>query len=78
MIMKITEQQLIDTIHQIGNKVDDLVVKSAKQEKQIIELKLQNDELKKSNQATLDQIKEYIQELEQIRNHYVDSNNNTG
>jgi len=76
--MKITKQQLIDTIHQIGNKVDDLVVKSAKQEKQIIELKLQNDELKKSNQATLDQIKEYIQELEQIRNHYVDSNNNTG
>ncbi|MDP4709091.1 MAG: hypothetical protein NWS20_03700 [Rickettsiaceae bacterium] len=75
--MEITKQQLIDTIHQIGNKIDDMLVKSAKQEQQIMDLQSQNKELKKNNQATLDQIKEYIQELEQIRNHYVDSHNNS-
>lgn len=76
--MKITKQQLIDTIHHIGDKIDRLVAKSAKQEKQIADLTLQNAELKKGNQVTLDQIQEYIQELEQIRNHYVNSNNKTG
>ena len=75
--MKITKQQLIDTIHQIGDKIDGLIAKSAKQEKQIASLMIQNEELKKGNQVTLEQIKEYIQELEQIRNHYVNSNNNT-
>jgi predicted nucleic acid-binding Zn-ribbon protein len=75
--MEITKQQLIDTIHHIGDKIDEMLVKSAKQEKKIMDLQSQNKELKKNNQATLDQIKEYIQELEQIRNHYVDSHNNT-
>jgi gas vesicle protein len=75
--MEITKQQLIDTIHRIGDKIDEMLVKSAKQEKKIMDLQSQNKELKKNNQATLDQIIEYIQELEQIRNHYVDSHNNT-
>ena len=75
--MEITKQQLIDTIHHIGDKIDEMLVKSAKQAQQIMDLHSQNKELKKNNQETLDQIKEYIQELEQIRNHYVDSHNNT-
>ena len=75
--MEITKQQFIDTIHHIGDKIDEMLVKSAKQAQQIMDLQSQNKELKKNNQETLDQIKEYIQELEQIRNHYVDSHNNT-
>jgi ElaB/YqjD/DUF883 family membrane-anchored ribosome-binding protein len=75
--MEITKQQLIDTIHHISDKIDEMLVKSAKQAQQIMDLQSQNKELKKNNQETLDQIKEYIQELEQIRNHYVDSHNNT-
>ena len=75
--MKITKQQLIDAIHQISDNIDKLIDKSTKQENQIADLKSQNLELKKENQATLDQIKEYLQELEKIRNHYVNSNNNT-
>ena len=75
--MEITKQQLIDTIHHIGDKIDEMLVKSAKQAQQFMDLQSQNKELKKNNQETLDQIKEYIQELEQIRNHYVDSHNNT-
>ena len=39
---------------------------------------LSDEELKKGNQVTLEQIKEYIQELEQIRNHYVNNNNSAG
>jgi len=76
--MEITKQQLIEIIREIGEKTEKLVVNSARQSQQIEDLKSQNEDLKKSNQATLDQIKEYIQELEQIRSHYVDSNNNTG
>jgi predicted nucleic acid-binding Zn-ribbon protein len=75
--MEVTKQQLIETIHYISDKIDEIMVKSAKKEQQIIDLLSQNEELKNSNQATLDQIKEYIKELEQIRSHYVDSHNNT-
>lgn len=74
--MEVTKKQLIDIIQEIGHRVDRLMDEVAKQSQQITELKSQNQELKKSNQATLDQIKEYIQELKQIRTHYVDSNNN--
>jgi len=76
--MEITRQQLIDVINQIGDEIDSLIAKLARQERQISDLKNQNEELKQGNQATLGQIKGYIQELEQIRSHYVNSNNNTG
>ena len=49
----------------------------AMQAKQIEELKIQNQELKNNSATILNQIKEYIKELEEIRNHYVDSNNNS-
>ena len=74
--MEITKKNLIDLINEIGENIDRLSVKLAKQEGVIEDLKSQNEKLKQSNHDTLDQIKEYIEELEQIRSHYVDSNNN--
>lgn len=76
--MEITKQQLIDVINQISKKIDTLNAKLGRQEHQISDLKSQNEDLKKGNQATLGQVKNYIQELEQIRNHYVNSNNSAG
>ncbi len=76
--MEITKKNLIDLINEIGENVDRLNVKLAKQEGVIEDLKSQNEKLKQNNHETLDQIKEYIEELEQIRSQYVDSNNNIG
>ena len=73
--MEVTKQDLFDLIHQTGRQIDELLNKLSKQEQVIADLEAQNDDLKLNNQTTLSQIKEYIQELEQIRNHYVDSNN---
>jgi len=75
MKIEITKKDLFDLIHQTGRKIDELLNKRSKQEQVIADLEAQNNELKRNNQTTLSQIKEYIQELEQIRNHYVDSNN---
>lgn len=74
--MKTTKKNLIDLIHEINDNIDGLNKKLAKQENLIQDLKSQNEGLKQKNHDTLDQIKEYIEELEQIRNHYVDNNNN--
>ena len=75
--MKTTKKNLIDLIQEINDNIDGLNKKLIKQESLIQDLKSQNESLKQSNHDTLDQIKEYIEELEQIRSHYVDSNNNT-
>jgi uncharacterized coiled-coil DUF342 family protein len=75
--MKITKKNLIDLIQEINDNLDGLNKKLAKQDSLIKDLKAQNESLKQNNHDTLDQIKEYIEELEQIRSHYVDSNNNT-
>ena len=75
MKMEVTKQDLFDLIHQTGKQIDELLNKLSKQEQVIADLEAQNDDLKRNNQTTLSHIKEYIQELEQIRNHYVDSNN---
>ncbi len=77
MKMEVTKQDLFDLIHQTDRKIDKLLNKISKQEQRILDLETQNNDLKRSNQATLSQIKEYIKELEQIRNHYVDSNNSS-
>lgn len=74
-MMEVTKQNLIDLIHEISENVDKLNAKLAKQEKILNDLKSENERLKQNNQTVLDQIKEYIEELEQIRSHYVDSNN---
>ncbi len=75
MKIEVTKKDLVDLIHQTDKKIDELLNKLFKQEQVIADLEAQNDNLKRSNQTTLGQIKEYIQELEQIRKHYVDSNN---
>ena len=72
------KKNLIDLINEIGENIDRLNAKLAKQEGFIEDLKSQNEKLKQNNHETLDQIKEYIEELEQIRSQYVDSNNNIG
>lgn len=77
MKIEVTKKDLFDLIHQTGRKIDELLNKLSKQEQVIADLEAQNNELKRNNQTTLSQIKEYIQELEQIRNHYVDSNNSS-
>jgi cell division protein ZapA (FtsZ GTPase activity inhibitor) len=68
MKIEVTKKDLFDLIHQTGRKIDELLNKLSKQEKVIADLEAQNNELKHNNQTTLSQIKEYIQELEQIRN----------
>jgi predicted RNase H-like nuclease (RuvC/YqgF family) len=75
--MEVTKHDLFDLIHQTDRKIDELLSKISKQEQRILDLETQNNDLKRGNQATLSQIKEYIKELEQIRNHYVDSNNSS-
>ena len=77
MKMEVTKQDLFDLIHQTDRKIDELLNKISKQEQRILDLETQNNDLKRGNQETLSQIKEYIKELEQIRNHYVDSNNSS-
>lgn len=76
MTTKITKQHLIRLIKEIDSNIDGLLFKITNQEKIIHDLQSQNENLKMNNQKTLDQIKEYIKELEQIRSHYVNSNNN--
>ena len=75
--MEVDKKALIYLIKQINKNVDKLIFELNLKDRQVEELKIQNQELKNSNQAVLNQIKEYIKELEQIRNHYVDSNNNS-
>ncbi len=67
----------MDLIKQINNSTDKLTSELHLKDKQIEDLIIQNQRLKESNLATLDQIREYIKELEQIRTHYVDSNNHS-
>ncbi len=75
--MKVDNKALIYLIKQINRSVDKLIFELNLKDKQIEDLKIQNQELKNSSAVILNQIKEYIKELEQIRNHYVDSNNNS-
>ena len=77
MITKIRKQKLIDIIRVIGDRIDILLDKSAKQNIYIEELQIQNANLQKINEKTIDEIKEYIKELAKIRKYYVENNNNT-
>ncbi|MBN8512046.1 MAG: hypothetical protein J0L79_03325 [Rickettsiales bacterium] len=72
----ITRKDISEEINEISDKVDSLMKILSVSQQRIKELETENTELKKSNHDTLSQIKEYIGELEQIRNHYVDSHNN--
>jgi hypothetical protein len=75
--MEVDKKALIHLIKQINSNVDKLIFELNVKDKQIEELKIKNQELKNNSATILNQIKEYIKELEEIRNHYVDSNNNS-
>ena len=60
MKIEVTKKDLFDLIHQTGRKIDELLNKLSKQEQVIADLEAQNNELKRNNQTTLSQIKEYI------------------
>jgi hypothetical protein len=59
----------------IDEAVDRLLEKQKTQQEEIIRLRKENQYLKDSGLKTLEQIEEYIAELESIRNHYANSNN---
>ena len=73
--MEITKKTLIDLIKKIDSGIEEMSNKLNKHEQEIRDMQLQNQSLKENNRATLEQIKEYIKELEKIRSHYVDNNN---
>lgn len=75
--MKVTTSYLNDLTTKIEGKIDQMLAKLRQQDKLIISLKAKNAELERNNEKTLDQIKEYIKELEQIRAYYVNNNNNS-
>ena len=74
--MKVTMPHLNNLTTKIESKVDELLLKHEQQGKMIATLKEKNAELERNNEKTLEQIKEYIKELEQIRAYYVNNNNN--
>jgi hypothetical protein len=75
--MEVSKKLLMDLIKQINTDTDNLISELSLKNKEIKDLRMQNEYLKESSLATLDQIREYIKELEQIKTHYVDSNNNS-
>jgi len=76
-MIEVTKHSLIDLIKQISLSIDSLKKELQEKDKEINQLKSTNDNLQKDSKARLDQIGQYINELEKIRSHYVDSNNNT-
>lgn len=75
--MEVSKKLLIDLIKQINSDTEKLISELNLKNKELEDLRMQNKHLKESSLATLDQIREYIKELEQIRTHYVNSNNNS-
>lgn len=75
--MKITKQHLNSLIQELEEKIDVLFTTSWKQAELIKTLQKRNSELESNNNKTLEQIKDHVKELEQIRNYYVSSNNNS-
>lgn len=75
--MKITKQHLNSLIQELEEKIDVLFTTSRKQAELIKTLQKRNSELESNNNKTLEQIKDHVKELEQIRNYYVSSNNNS-
>lgn len=76
--MRITKNHLIEVIDDINKRVEFLISKVNDQNIQISNLLTENQNLKNKNQDNLRKIKGYIEELEQIRNYYVNSNNKSG
>jgi uncharacterized protein YciW len=74
---EVTKHSLIDLIRQISLNIDGLKKELEEKNKEINKLKSINEDLQKDSKARLAQIGQYINELEKIRSHYVNSNNNT-
>lgn len=74
--MKITQDLLFDLTKSVDEAVDSLIFKINKQEQELIQLKDQNKLLKSNYAQLLLEIEEYVTQLEQIKNNYVDSNHN--
>lgn len=75
--MKVTKQHLNKLIQELEEKIDLVLTSSGKQAELIKTLQKRNSDLENNNNKTLEQIKDYVKELEQIRNYYVSSNNNS-
>lgn len=74
--MKVTNDLLQELIKRVDVAVESLMIKLASQEQEIIKLKDENKRLRDNYTLMLEEIKQYITELEQIKSHYVDSNYN--
>lgn len=75
--MTIITNELLQTLtERVDQAVDAMMDKINSQRTEIDNLKIENSELKALYAKTLEQINEYIAELEKIKNHYVNSNNN--
>lgn len=74
--MKITSESIITQIVNIERIIDNLLDKHKFQENEISLLKIENKRLRENYAKTLEEIQEYVKQLEQIKSHYVNSNNN--
>lgn len=75
--MKETNDFLAGLTKQVDDAVESLLTKLKIQESEIIRLKEENKHLKDNYIQLVEEIKQYIIELEQIKSHYVDSNYNS-
>jgi regulator of replication initiation timing len=67
---------ITDLIRTINQRTEYLVQQVGKLQEELISLKAENKVLQQNNQVTFERMKEYIKELEQIKNRYVNSNYN--
>ena len=75
--MKVTNDLLHELTKQVDEAVESLLIKLRVQEVEINHLKEDNKRLKDGYIQLVEEIKQYIIELEQIKSHYVDSNHNS-
>ena len=74
--MKETNNLLSALTKQVDDAVESLLIKLESQNVEIVRLKSDNERLKSDYIRLVEEIKQYIIELEQIKSHYVDSNHN--
>lgn len=76
MPMYVSRDDLIGLIYETGCKIDKILDQRKKDQQIIADLNSENINLTSKNLIMVNQLKNYIQELEKIRTHYVNSNNN--
>jgi peptide subunit release factor 1 (eRF1) len=75
--MEIMEKPLLDMVRQVSEGVDNLQAALADRDAEITELKQMVEDLKVKHEDSLDQIKLYIKELEQIKANHAHSNDHS-